>query len=342
MQGRQIPFIRGTVFLGPPGSGKSFLMQYRALDALRRQPEAHLLYVSAPARQDPILALQPGARVVREEGGMILIEAERMKAFLCDADTGQADREGLIKEAKTAITQTLALASLSENHRKCILAIDEVFAFFRKEKEINALFELLEGVLDAPTSSLTFLITFQTLNQIGSGFGKRGVELFRRLHEKFIFKTFEEEVNSFANCGDVNPLALQRGEAVHVYHGLSEVVEIGLDADDAVTIKPHHLKPVGLWRRREIRGESMAQPLAGFLCLLMLGVSALTGIRLFIAYQPQWATRPGANMGTLFYAGSIAAAAFLTHAYPHMKNCLAAMIVAASRGRRRKHIPGRA
>lgn len=127
--------------------------------------------------------------------------------------------------------------------------------------------EMLEALLDAPVETITFLITFQSVSQIFYLFGERGISLFARLNEKFVLKFYDgrdakfydgRAAISFADCGGISPLALKRGEAVHIINGASEVVNFGLRPGGAVEIKPPMLKPVGFWRKRELRGVRFA------------------------------------------------------------------------------------
>lgn len=330
--------LRGTVFLGAPGTGKTFLMQHRALAELRRQEEARLVFVGIRSATDPILALAPGAHVAREEGGRFVIEGDHMTAYFCDADIRRD--EAAAAEGRRLVLETLRAARSPEGRNKYILAVDEVFAFFRTEGERDELFVLLDALLDSPVPSITFLITFQTVGQIMSGFGMVGVELLSRLHEKFIFKSFDaRECAEFAGCAIANPIALQRAEAIHIYHGMSELVDIGLRRDGAVIVKEHELKPLGFWRKREIRGESMAEPLAAALTVGLLVLAALAAVKLFIQFQTTWAASPrGQAAGILFYVITLAMAAASTKAYGPMRACLAAVIAASFSIRHAKRI----
>jgi hypothetical protein len=76
------------------------------------------------------------------------------------------------------------------------------------------------------------------------------------MHEKFVFKMCDiHEIEPLADCGDNDPRRLRSGEAVHLYHDATELVDIGLQPNSAVEIKPHELTPVGYMRRREITGH---------------------------------------------------------------------------------------
>jgi hypothetical protein len=334
MQVEKPMYLRGTIFLGAPGSGKSFLMQYRALDELRRQEEARLVFVGFPVSQLPVLALAQGAHVASEDEGKAVIEGDRMTAFFANAC---GESEDVAAEGRRLVIETLRAALVPENRNKFILALDEPFAFFRNEAERDELFILLSTLLDAPVPSLTFFISFQTIAAIRnhSGFGSTAVALFRRLHEKFIFTSGEQgggagghELAAFAGCPIVNPTALRRGEAVHVYHHLSELVDIGLEGNGVVYSRPHELKPVGFLREREIRGESMAEPLASALSAGILLVAWLAAFSQFIKHLDVWPARPG--LGVLFYVLSVVAALCSPMTYHLMRSMLVAAIIAST------------
>jgi KaiC/GvpD/RAD55 family RecA-like ATPase len=334
MQEEKPKYLRGTIFLGAPGTGKSFLMQHRALDELRRQEEARLVFVGFPVSQLPVLALAQGAHVAGEDVGKAVIEGDRMTAFFANAG---GENEEVAAEGRRLVIETLRAALVAENRNKLILALDEPFAFFRTEAERDELFILLSTLLDAPVPSLTFFISFQTIAAIRnhSGFGSTAVALFRRLHEKFIFTSGEpgggagdHELAAFAGCPIVNPTALRRGEAVHVYHHLSELVDIGLEGNGVVYSRPHELKSVGFLRAREIRGESMAEPIASALSAGLLLAALLAAVARFVIHLDVWAAFP--IVGVIYYVLSVVAAFFSPTAYRHMRSMLIAAIIAAS------------
>lgn len=337
MKTEQIPVLRGTILLGVPATGKTFLLQHLALAALRNKPDARLIYIGAPERPDPILALHKGARVIEEGEGLTVIEGERMTAYLC------GNGGGALRRAQNVLLETLTAAARPENRNKFIVAVDEMTHLFHEDlvrggvsNMKGAIFDQLDELLDAPAPTITFLTTFQTVEQIFSLFGERGINLFKRLHEQFVFKGYGD-ISYFTDCGGVNPRALRPGEAIHIFHGAAMLVDVGLSPAGAVSVKPHELKRVGYWRAREIRGESMAEPLAAALSAGILLLAWLSAVGQFLKHLDLWAARPG--FAVLFYGLSVVAAMLSPWSYRQMRAWMTAIIIGATAMRPRgKHL----
>ncbi len=316
--------LRGTVIIGATGTGKSYLLQYQALEALRRNEDSELIYVGTTVRQDPILSIQNEAHISEEKDGFLLIRAERMTAYFCDTSPGSAE----VERVKSVILDTLAAALAPDNNHKYILALDGMFSFFRSDGEAEEIWWMLKKVLDTATNNITFLATFQTANDIRSAFGEAGVQLFARMDDKFILRCFDDhDLASFVDCQDINPINLQRGEALHFHHGGFTLVDFGLDSRGTVTVGSRELKEIGIWRQGELRSESYLSDIAGALCFVLLLGSVLVMVNFFHEHRDIFETKATGSLGTVLYAASLIATALMTAAFPYMRSCVAAWLI---------------
>lgn len=324
--------LPGTILLGEPATGKSYLLQHHALAALARKPEAKLIYVRGTFRNDPVIEVHAtDSLAVREELGLLVIEAERMTAYICDAEPGLSGETARL-EGKAAILNVLNLTARGDGPRDYILAVDEIDAFFRDEDERDTLFELLEKSLDSDARLLTLMVTFQTVESIVSLFGPRGVELLSRLEEKFVFKTREVlALEPFVGDRFIITGRLRRGEALHVTTEAAVLVNADLEPDGGVSIRPHALKPVGFLRVRQIHDENLSAHAADCVFLIAFPAAIAFAVFLFVQHERGWLASLGARPGTLLFGGAMASA-FLTAAAhklaaPRLARFLAALAI---------------
>jgi hypothetical protein len=243
--------LRGTVICGSAATGKTFLLQSRAVEALRLRDGTFLTYVSPDGRCEPLTAALTGP----------FVNAERI--YCPDRLTYEGDNvfAGIYGrqwagEGKAAIHTTL-LRALDERG-KYILAVDEPLYFFPSPEDRQEVFSLIQRLVDAPVPQLSLLMTFRSVTQIRDCFGDEGVALLARLHEKFVLSNHESENELLGGAGmDVSAAVadvsmLWKGEAVHLVDGSARVVTFGLDRKGGPTGKKG-LRGAWYLRRRRLR-----------------------------------------------------------------------------------------
>jgi hypothetical protein len=243
--------LRGTVICGSAATGKTFLLQSRAVEALRLGDGTFLTYVGPDGRCEPLTEALPGP----------FVKAERN--YCTDRLTYEGDNvfAGIYGrqwagEGKAAVHMTLLRAL--EERGKYILAVDEPLYFFPSPEERDELFSLIKRLVDAPVPQLALLMTFRSITQIRDCFGEEGVALLARLHEKFVLSNHESENELLIGAGmDVSEVVadvsmLHKGEAIHVVDGLARVVTFGLDRKGGPTGKKG-LRGAWYLRRRHLR-----------------------------------------------------------------------------------------
>lgn len=249
--------LRGTAIYGTVGTGKTFLLQRLAVEALRRGDGTFLTYVGTTGRHEPLSEALSGPFVKAERTycpDRLTFEGENVFAGIYGrvwAGDGKA------------VVHTTLLRAMEERG-KYILAVDEPQYFFPSPEERGELFAMIKRMVDAPVPQLAILLTFRSVTQVRDCFGEEGVELFARLHEKFVLKNHQSENGLLRGAGaDVSEAVadvsmLRKGEAVHLVDASARVVTFGLDREGGPTGKKG-LRDVWRWRRRRLRGAVRAR-----------------------------------------------------------------------------------